>query len=237
MASRFFAWVILSLGMCSMPAAQAQAMGEVDAWVADARANKQAQKEAEKAAGQAYPPRGNGKDDAVHRPPPREGGPGESGGSTPPSGGPDGGMEGHGGGKGGPGGPPGGGSSLGGRQASAADMLRPEMAFAAPVKGELVMYRTREAVLFGREDGEPVILPLSGEPVAIAPGVIATVHEGDGALVVDMATSNGIRVAFAYRAGSDGMLTVEVHAEGPLPHPGSRFDVVRRYAAGPHRKS
>lgn len=46
-----------------------------------------------------------------------------------------------------------------GRGASAADMSRSEMAFAAPVKGELMVHRARDSLLSGRDDGRPVMLP------------------------------------------------------------------------------
>ena len=224
--------LLLLLSSAAVAVVHGETAGTTDTWLADAWANQQAQKAAEKAALQARPSsRANGKDDA-HRPPPGEGGPGGARGRPPSGGGADGGMAGGpGDGKGGPGGPPGGGGNHAGGQASAADMLRPEMAFAAPVKGELVMYRTRESVLFGRDDGEPVILPLSGDAVAIAPGVTASAREQDGRLHVEMATSHGIRVSFDYDTGPGTALVVDVHAEGPLPHPASRFDVVRRYAA------
>ena len=238
--SRFGIQAVLLLFSAIAAVARGETAGTTDTWLADARANQQVQKAAEKAAGQASPPRGNDKDDA-HRPPPGEGGPGGAGGRPPSGGGADGGMMGGmggpGGGKGRPGGPPGGGGKHGSGQASAADMLRPEMTFAAPVKGELVMYRTRDSVLFGREGSEPVILPLSGDAVAIAPGVSASARERDGHLCVEMVTSNGIRVHFDYATGADGALVVDVHAEGPLPHPGSRFDVVRRYAAARNKMS
>ncbi|MFT4197382.1 MAG: hypothetical protein QM601_05640 [Pseudoxanthomonas sp.] len=219
-------WAVASV------AAQETGSGASGEWTADAKANKQAQKEAEKAsAGQG---RGGKK--------PRDGQPPSDGGGAPPSGGMDGGMSGSMGdpggdagdsaggppGKGGPGGEPG--------QAEAADMLLPQMDFAAPLKGDLVLYRTRESVLFGRTGAEPVILPLSGEAVTVAPGITASAHEQDGKLRVDMVTTNDIHTSFRYDQSPDGTLRVDVHAEGPYPHTGSRFDVRRTYRAKPAKQ-
>lgn len=243
--ARRFPVLLLILSSWSMSIAPAHAgddaPGTLASWAADAKANKAAQKEAEKSAARARPA---GKGGEGPRPSQERGGlgsgdgsPGGGGGDF--GGGPGGGMgePSGGGGHGGPGGgPPGAGGGASG-PASAADMLRPEMDFAAPLKGKLVMYRTRESVLFGRGKDDPVILPLSGDAVPIAPGITASAHEQDGRLHVDMATSNGIRVAFHYEEATDGALQVDVHAEGPLPRPGTRFDVVRHYRApaAPHR--
>lgn len=216
--------VLLPLALLGTPplAAQQLASQSPQAWQADTKVNKQAQKAAEKAA--------------------KVGGPKLKGGSTGPAegdghGGPPGGVGGPGGGKGpgGEGGPPGGGKAghRGGGarhgEVTADAMLRPEMEFAAPMKDTLVLYRSREAVVLGSTQSQDVvILPLSGESVSIAPGVYATVHDDTGALRVDIATSNGIQVRYRYRQQGN-TLTVDVHAEGPFPRPGSRFDVQRQY--------
>lgn len=111
-------------------------------------------------------------------------------------------------------------------------MLRPEMDFAAPLKDTLVLYRSRDAVVFGSTGSrDVVILPLSGDAVPIAPGVTASVHDESGALRVEIATSNGIHVVFRYRIDA-GALNVAIHAEGPFPRPGSHFDVERQYRLG-----
>ncbi|WP_175485450.1 hypothetical protein [Pseudoxanthomonas sp. GM95] len=208
--------------------AQQIASDTPQAWQADAKANKQAQKAAEKAA-KAGMPKMKGGGNA----PGGEGGP--PGGGGAPGGGMDGGGA-PGGGEGGPpggghGGPPGGGK--GGRSQAGADaMLRPEMDFAAPLKDTLVLYRSREAVVFGSTQSQDVvILPLSGEGVTIAPGVTASLHDGAGALRVDIVTSNDIHVRFDYRS-EGGVLKVDVHAQGPFPRPGSQFEVERQYRLG-----
>ncbi|WDS35869.1 hypothetical protein [Pseudoxanthomonas sp.] len=205
-------------------AAQQVASDTPQAWQADAKANKHAQKAAEKAAKAGMP-----KMKSAGKPSGGEGGPPGGGGS---GGGMDGGSP-PGGGEGGPpggghDGPPGGGQ--GGRSQAGADaMLRPEMDFAAPLKGTLVLYRSREAVIFGStESSDVTILPLSGEGVSIAPGVLASVHDDAGALRVDIVTTNDIHVTFRYHTDA-GVLTVVAHAEGPFPRPGSRFDVQRQY--------
>lgn len=211
-------------------AAQQVASGSPQAWEADAKANKQAQKAAEQAVEAAMPPMKRGKEGN---------GPPEGGKGAPPGGGmagrPEGGDGPPGGGKG-PGGhgrhgAPGSPEGSGGG-GSPALMLRPEMDFAAPLKDTLVLYRSREAVVFGRKQSpDVVILPLDGAPVTVAPGVQASLHEDAQGLRVDVATSNDIKVTYRYAADASGSLRVAVHAEGPVPHPGSRFDVERVYHA------
>jgi len=116
---------------------------------------------------------------------------------------------------------------------SAAEMLRPEMDFAAPLKDTLILYRSREAVVFGRkESSDVVMLPLSGTPVDVAPGVQASLHEDAQGLRVEIATSNDIRVTYRYATDPEGALRVSVQAQGPVPRPGSRFEVERVYRLG-----
>jgi hypothetical protein len=208
-------------------------------WQADARANRQAQKAAEKAADAASPP-APGKRGGSEAPPdgarpsgdPPGGGGGFAGsdsagggfgGEAGPGGG---GGPGGPGGKGGMGGPGGGGSGRG----TPASMLRPEMDFAAPLKDTLILYRSREAVVFGRKESDQVvILPLSGDPVTIAPGVSAKLHEDNAGLRVEIVTSNETHVNYRYSSPSAGVLKVKVLAEGSVPRPGSRFEVERSY--------
>lgn len=201
-------------------------------WQADAKANKQAQKAAEKSAVSAEPPRRDA--------PPEGARPNGGGHGRPPAGAegdrPEGGMggRGHGGahggrGKRGPGAEAGGGGSP-------AQMLRPEMAFAAPLDDTLILYRTREAVVFGRKGSQDVVmLPLAGTAVALAPGVQASLHEDAQGLRVEVATSNDIHVTYRYATDPSGALRVSVHAEGPVPRPHSRFDVERVYLPGQAR--
>lgn len=239
-------WLWLALWpLAGSLSAQQVASEAPQAWQADAKANKQAQKAAEQAAETAMPP-------------PKKGGQGgngtleggRAGPGGPGSGRPDGGMGGPGGegappGDGMPGGGPGGhgghgghgrhggpGGEGGGGRGSPAAMLRPEMDFAAPLKDTLILYRSREAVVFGRrESPEVVMLPLDGAPVTVAPGVQASLHEDAQGLRVEVATSNAIQVTYRYVTDPSGELRVAVHAEGPVPHPGSRFDVERVYRA------
>lgn len=237
---------MLACALVIAPAAAQQAAGDVPVeWKADTSANRQAQKTAEKSAEQAGPASGAGRPADAEGPGlgmggdrPGPGGRGEGGprggmGGGGMGGGPDGaGMGGgHGGrgGRGGHGGPGGPGGAAAGH-ATPASMLRPEMTFAAPLDDTLVLYRSRESVLFGRKEStDVVVLPLSGAPVDIAPGVQATLHDEPEGLRVEVATSNGIRVNYRYRDEADGALRVDVHAEGPVPRPGARFDVTRRY--------
>ncbi len=223
------------LGVCVllMPlafplAAQQVASATPQEWQADAKANKHAQKAAEKAARRGMPTMKRNADSGDAGPGPGGDGPpgGMSGGMDGAMGGPGGGQGP--GGEGGPKGKHGGGAAAPG--AVTADvMLRPEMDFAAPLKDTLVLYRSREAMVFGsKESPDVVILPLSGEAVSIAPGVTAAVHDEAGAPRVDIITTNGINVIYRYRS-EDGQLKVAVHAEGPFPRPGSAFDVQRQY--------
>lgn len=194
-------------------------------WQADARQNKRLAKQAEKAARKAMPAPAHGErggDGDREAPPqggkPPEGGMGDMGGG--PGGGP-GGPGGH----GGPGGPGGGGGS---HAASPAAMLRPEMEFAAPLSDSLVLYRTREAIVFGRSDSaDVVILPLSGDGTRIAPGVQAFVRQADGDLRVEIVTSNDIHVDYRYRPdpADPSSLKVAIEAHGP----GGRYQVERVY--------
>ncbi|KRG45113.1 hypothetical protein ARC20_00495 [Stenotrophomonas panacihumi] len=205
-------------------------------WQADTKANKQAQKAAEKAAEADAPPRRGG--EGGQRPP--EGAPPGGRGGPPPGGGeggpPEGGMGGMGGGpgRGGPGGHgKHGGSKGGGGAGSPAEMLRPEMDFAAPLNDTLILYRSREAVVFGRKESSGVvILPLAGTPVEVAPGVQASLHEDAQGLRVEVATSNDIHVTYRYATDPEGALRVSVQAQGPVPRPGSRFEVERVYRRG-----
>lgn len=215
----------LALLLACPLAAQQVASDAPQEWRADAKANKHAQKAAEKAADKAALPMKGA----------RQGAPGGGGSPADGMGGPDGGAGGpdgggrpRGGGRGGPGGDRGGGRS----RATADAMLRPEMEFAAPLKDTLVLYRSREAVVFGSTASQEVVfLPLSGEAVPIAPGVTASVHDDAGALRVQIDTSNEIHVTFRYRS-EGGVLKVAVHAQGPIPRPGSHFDVERQYRLG-----
>lgn len=234
-------WLWLALLPLAGPVAAQQVASEApQAWQADAKANKQAQKAAEQAAEAAMSPKQGGQ---AGRGPPTGGGRHGPGGEGER---PEGGM----GGPGGEGGPPGDGmegrghgghdrhgkhgraGGEGGGRGSPAAMLRPEMDFAAPLKDTLILYRSREAVVFGRrESSDVVMLPLDGTPVTIAPGVQASLHEDAQGLRVEVATSNAIQVTYRYAADPAGELRVTVHAEGPVPHPGSRFDVERVYRA------
>lgn len=202
-------------------------------WQADGKANKQAQKAAERAADASMPAPAKG-GGAKGAPPSGEGGLGDMGG--PPGGGMDGAGGPPDGGQGGPGGGPGGPGGGGGRS-TPASMLREEMDFAAPLKDTLVLYRSREAVVFGRKKSDAVvILPLSGEPVQIAPGEQATLHEDKDGLRMEIVTTNDIRVTFRYTTEANGTLRVKVHAEGPVPRPGSHFDVERVYRLASDRR-
>jgi hypothetical protein len=91
-------------------------------------------------------------------------------------------------------------------------------------------HATPASVLFGRKDtADVVMLPLSGAAVSIAPGVEARLHDVPDGLRVEVTTSNGIRVNYRYRDEAAGVLRVDILAEGPVPRPGARFEVTRRY--------
>lgn len=231
------AWLWLGLLPLAFPLAAQQvvASDSPQQWQAETKANKQAQKAAERAAEAAAPPKRGG--EGGQRPP--EGAPPGGHGGPPPGGGeggpPEGGMGGMGGGPGrGPGGHgKHGGARGGGGSGSPAEMLRPEMDFAAPLNDTLILYRSREAVVFGRKaSAGVVILPLAGTPVEVAPGVQASLHEDAQGLRVDVATSNDIHVTYRYATDPEGALRVSVQAQGPVPRPGSRFDVERVYRLG-----
>lgn len=209
------------------------APGSPQQWQADARTNKQAQKAAEKAAGPSAPAAKGALAEDAPRPGGGHGGPPGGEGGRPEGGMGEGGMggHGHGGGHGRHGKHGAGGGGGGG--GSAAEMLRPEMAFAAPLDDTLILYRSREAIVFGRKGSQDVVmLPLSGAAVPLAPGVQAALHEGSDGLRVEVATSNDIHVTYRYATDPSGALRVSVHAEGPVPRPGSRFDVERLYRPG-----
>lgn len=202
-------------------------------WQADAKANKQAQRTAEKAADAAMPPMKRDRDtppDGADGPPGGMGGPPGGSEDMGGSGGPPGGM-------GGPGGPGGLGGGRGVElRSTPASLLRDEMDFAAPLKDTLILYRSRDAVVFGRKESQDVvILPLSGAPVEFTPGERASVHEDADGLRVEIVTTNDIHVTFRYINEAPGVLRVKIHAEGPVPHPGSRFDVERTYRLGAAR--
>jgi len=210
--------LLLLVLMLQVPAfAQQVATDPPTQWQADAKANKKAAKQAEKAAERALP-----RQKGAGGPPPDGEGPG--GGHSGP-GGP--------GGEGGPpGGPPGGGA--GGRRSSGPlQMLRPEMDFAAPLTDTLLLYRTRESVVFGRPDSsDVVILPLSGARVQIAPGVQALLHDNPDGMVVEISTSNGIRVSYRYTTDAQDADSLRVHirAEGHAEtQRGGVFEVERVY--------
>jgi len=214
--------LLLLVLMLQVPAfAQQVATDPPTQWQADAKANKKAAKQAEKAAERAVP-----RQTAA------------AGGPAPDGEGPGGGQGGPGGpgGEGGPpGGPPGGGS--GARRASGPlQMLRPEMDFAAPLTDTLLLYRTRESVVFGRPDSsDVVILPLSGAHVQIAPGVQALLHDNPDGMVVEISTSNGIRVSYRYTTDAQDADSLRVHirAEGHAESQrGGVFEVDRVYHRG-----
>lgn len=219
------AWYLLGLLSCAWPlAAQQRVASETpQQWLADAKANKQAQQAAEQAAEAEAPPRARGAG------PRAEGGPPPGGRGGPPPGGEQGPPEGgRGRGPGGRGRHGGGEGRAGG--GSPAQLLRPEMDFAAPLKDTLILYRSRDAVVFGRRESPAVvILPLAGTPVVVAPGVQAALHEDAQGLRVEVTTSNDIRVTYRYATDPQGVLHVAVRAEGPVPRPGSHFEVERVY--------
>lgn len=244
---RRWLWLALS-SLSGSLAAQQVATETPQAWQADAKANKQAQKSAEEAAAAAQPPMRGGKKGEAGKGPRPSGAPAGGGADGGPPGGNGGGPEGEGGPPGGGMGGMGGGGhgghgghgkhgghgegQGGGGPGTPAAMLRPEMDFAAPLKDTLVLYRSREAVVFGRkESADAVILPLDGSPVPVAPGVQASLHEDAQGLRVEVATSNDIHVNYRYAADAEGVLRVSVHAEGPVPRPGSQFEVERVYRA------
>ncbi len=204
--------------MLQVPAfAQQVATDPPTQWQADAKANKKAAKQAEKAAERALP-----RQKAAGGPAPDGEGPGSGHGGPGGEGGP-------------PGGPPGGGS--GARRASGPlQMLRPEMDFAAPLTDTLLLYRTRESVVFGRPDSsDVVILPLSGARVQIAPGVQALLHDNPDGMVVEISTSNGIRVSYRYTTDAQDADSLRVHirAEGHAESQrGGVFEVERVYRRG-----
>lgn len=209
--------LLLLVLMLQVPAfAQSIASDPPAQWQADAKANRKAARQAEKAAERAAP-----RQAAAGGPPP--GGEGPDAGAGGP------------GGKGGPGGPPGGpGGRSGARRASGPlQLLRPEMEFAAPLTDTLLLYRTRESVVFGRRDSsEVVMLPLSGAHVQIAPGVQALLHDNADGMLVEISTSNGIRVSYRYLADAQDpdSLRVHIRAEGHAESQrGGVFEVDRVY--------
>ena len=190
-------WLWLALLPLAGPVAAQQVASEApQAWQADAKANKQAQKAAEQAAEAAMSPKQGGQ---AGRGPPTGGGRHGPGGEGER---PEGGM----GGPGGEGGPPGDGmegrghgghdrhgkhgraGGEGGGRGSPAAMLRPEMDFAAPLKDTLILYRSREAVVFGRrESADVVMLPLLEQEVPAIADVDMTAS-GDVPAIVDRIT-------------------------------------------------
>jgi hypothetical protein len=218
MSRRRFGLLFALLPLAFPLAAQQVASDPPLQWQADSKANKQAQKAAERAADAALPP-------VKHAKREKQGGDGmndDMGG--PAGGGPD--------GSGGPpdGGGPGGGGARDETRNSPATMLRDEMDFAAPLKDTLILYRSRDAVVFGRKQSQDVvILPLSGVPVEFAAGEQASVHEDASGLRVEIVTTNDIRVTFRYSTDAAGVLKVKILAEGPVPLPGSKFEVERSY--------
>ncbi|QNH13871.1 hypothetical protein [Xanthomonas sp. SI] len=213
--------LLLLVLMLQVPAfAQQVATDPPTQWQADAKANKKAAKQAEKAAERALP-----RQKAAGGPAPDGAGPG--GGHEDP------------GGQGREGGPPGGapGGGSGARRASGPlQMLRPEMEFAAPLTDTLLLYRTRESVVFGRPDSsDMVILPLSGARVQIAPGVQALLHDNPDGMLVEISTSNGIRVSYRYTTDAQDADSLRVHirAEGHAESQrGGVFEVDRVYRRG-----
>lgn len=207
--------------MLQVPAfAQQVATDPPTQWHADAKANKKAAKQAEKAAERALPQR-----KAAGGPAPDGEGAGRG---HAGAGGP--------GGEGGPPGGPRGGGSGAGRASGPLQMLRPEMDFAAPLTDTLLLYRTRESVVFGRPDSsDVVILPLSGAHVQIAPGVQALLHDTPDGMLVEISTSNGIRVSYRYLtdAQDPDSLRVHIRAEGHAESQrGGVFEVDRVYRRG-----
>ncbi len=210
--------VLFCLPLVAGPLAAQEVAGDPPVrWQADAAQNKRLARQAEKGALKAMPPRGH---DGVRADKDDRGGPPD--GDPPPDGGMGGGMRGMGGGPGGRG------PAGGGRPSSPAAMLRPEMDFAAPLADTLLLYRTREALVFGRGGSTAVtMLPLSGDGTQIAPGVQAFVRQASGELHVEIVTSNDIHVDYRYRPdpADPASLKVLVEARGP----GGRYQVERVY--------
>lgn len=184
----------------------------------NARLFKEAEKKFEQAAKQMRPPRG--KPEGGRGGPP----PGGGGGMGPPPGG-GGGMGGPpGGGRGGP--PPG---DRPGRP-SLSGLLPAELAFAAPAENGLILQRMRDAVAFGRDETDAVvIIPFAGK-TDLGNGVQATMRDEGGSLVLQAETLGGLRVQYRYRNPPDspGALQVDIDISGERL-PGGGFELQRIY--------
>lgn len=126
------------------------------------------------------------------------------------------------GGRGGGGRGPGAGRQRNGRGAgeskplSFKELLPARLNFAAPLRDTLVLYRTREAVLFGsRESDRVTIVPIS-QSVDLGGGYYATISEDAGQLVLRVDVFSTRRVYFRYfePSAASAPLNVEISFEG-----------------------
>lgn len=129
----------------------------------------------------------------------------------------------------GPGGPPQGGMpdvSI----PSAVGLLRPEMDFAAPLQGDLVILQDGGMIALGKETGDPVILSTGRGATELGDDLTALAMQSSDGLVVEFQTADGAVVTHTYSLESGGTrLRVRTHLSGSqIPIPGG-MDLERVY--------
>lgn len=156
--------------------------------------------------------------------------------ASPPRGGMGGGMPGGGGvqrgGMGGgmpPDGPPPGGMPEVSAP-TAVGLLKPEMDFAAPLQGDLVILHDEGMVALGNDSGNPVILPIGRGATELGDGLTALAMQSSDGLVVEFQTADGAVVTHTYSLESGGArLRIRTHVAGSqIPIPGG-MDLERVY--------
>ncbi|MFT3761262.1 MAG: hypothetical protein QM761_01350 [Pseudoxanthomonas sp.] len=158
---------------------------------------------------------------------PKGGGPGGGDRRGPPPGGGMGGPPGDGGGMGGP--PPGG--PRGGAPESTA-LLPPEAAFAAPTEDALILYRSRDSVMFGRDGSDAVVVVPFAGATDLGNGVKASLRDEADQWVLQIETRDGRRANFRYSIPDPaaGGLRIDIDLGGGMPGGGFKLQRVYRRA-------
>ncbi|MFT4257124.1 MAG: hypothetical protein QM599_09235 [Pseudoxanthomonas sp.] len=161
---------------------------------------------------------------------PKGGGPGGGDrGGPPPGGGMGGPPSGDAGGTGGPppGGPPGG--PHGGAPEPTV-LLPPEAAFAAPTEDALILYRSRDSVMFGRDGSDAVVVVPFAGATDLGNGVQASLRDEADQWVLQIETRDGRRANFRYSIPDPaaGGLRIDIDLGGGMPGGGFKLQRVYR---------
>lgn len=113
---------------------------------------------------------------------------------------------------------------------TAVGLLRPEMDFAAPLQGDLVILQDEGMIALGKDSGDPVILPTGRGAIELGGDLTALAMQSSQGLVVEFQTGDGAVITHTYSLESNGaQLRIRTHISGSqIPIPGG-MDLERVY--------